>query len=356
MPVSDRPQDYTWGKRRNPWKIILPVAGIVIVVAVAGYFVFRGSASPTVTMNTSGGAALVPRLIDGVLVPRGQENIFPTVVIIENLVTVRPQSGLASANVVYEALAEGGITRFLAIFANSEDIPEIGPIRSARPYFVDWVKEYDALFAHEGGSPQALAAISGLSIRDLHAGRNSQYFWRDTKRQTAFEHTLFTSAKLLAFAHRDKGTPKEGAYAGWKFKSDAPESSRPTESKTITIDYSSFNYKVEYRYDRTANAYVRLQGGVEQKDAGGTAFAPKNVVVMYVKTRLIDKERLGMETIGSGEAIVFRDGQALTGTWRKDRSEDRLRFFTADGQETELNAGMTWVQVVPSDRTISYTP
>lgn len=355
MPITDRPQDYTWGRRRKLWKIIIPIVVLLLGAGVAGALIFAKKSGPTNVSNTTSSQLLGPRVIDGVVVPAGQENLPPVGVIVENLVSVRPQSGLASANLVFEALVEGGITRFLAIYAAAVDVHEIGPVRSARSYFVDWAKEFDALLAHEGGSPQALAAIRDLDIRDLHAGRNSQYYWRDTKRQTAFEHTLFTSSKLLAFAVRDKEVPKTGAYARWTFKSDAPLASRPTEPKTITIDYSSFNYKVEYRYDREKNAYVRLQGGVEQTDKNGGSLAPKNVVVISVKTRLIDVERLGMETVGSGEAVIFRDGQTIKGIWKKGRAEDRLRFLDADSKEIELNVGQTWVEVLPSDRTITST-
>ncbi|MCH7492213.1 DUF3048 domain-containing protein [Patescibacteria group bacterium] len=349
-------KDLVWGKRKSKKWIIISVVAVVIVAAAVGYIIFGLDVSDQVS-NKSGGSTgesgLVARAIDGVLVPAEESNYYPVAVVIENLVVSRPQSGLAGANIVYEALAEGGITRFLAIYAG-QTVGTIGPVRSARPYFVDWVLEYNALYVHAGGSPQSLSDIRQNDVFDLNQFFNSQYYWRDTTLNVASEHTLFTSGEKMTFALRDLEAPEEGDYQSWKYKEEAKKSARPVEEKNIIIDFSSFSYNVEYKYDPNANEYLRYMAGEIHKDKDGTAIRPKNVIVQKVKTRLADEIRLAMDTVGEGDAIIFRDGVATVGTWEKKSKTDRTIFSDMDGSEIELNPGSTWIEVVPTDREIVY--
>ncbi|MFH0804659.1 MAG: DUF3048 domain-containing protein, partial [Patescibacteria group bacterium] len=170
-------------KRSRRWIPYVAIGFGVLVVAVVGILVFGGTGkntdSGTTTDGTATQAALVRRVLDGVYVPSGQENLFPAAVMVENLVAARPQSGLAKANVVYEALAEGGITRFMAVYASPlAGLREIGPVRSARPYYLDWVGEYHALYLHAGGSPQALQDIKRYNVFDLSQFTNGPYYKR----------------------------------------------------------------------------------------------------------------------------------------------------------------------------------
>lgn len=356
MKQKNNQKDYIWGKRSNKkWLIIVIIVAAVIIVAVAGYLLFKkkGPSDGSNQANVNGSnEALSRRVIDGVYVSNNIANCYPVAVMIENLVSARPLSGLAKANLVYEALAEGGITRFMVVYASGLNNTEIGPVRSARSYYLDWAKELNALYVHIGGSPQALTQIPKYQIFDLNQFYNSPYFWRSKDRPGP--HNLYTSSELLTYALRDKKAPKEGDFQSWKFKDDTALSNRPTEEKNIIIDFSSFNYKVEYKYNRESNDYKRYQAGQPQLDKDGSEIKAKNVVIQFVKTSLVDKERLSMETIGEGESIVFLNGQFLKGKWKKQTREDRTRFYDDKDQEIFLNAGTTWVEVVPSDRNIVY--
>ncbi|HCJ52103.1 MAG: hypothetical protein A2898_04835 [Candidatus Kerfeldbacteria bacterium RIFCSPLOWO2_01_FULL_48_11] len=348
-------KEYTWGAKRSKGKLIAVLAIVLIAGAtVAGFLFFsreEKSAGPTVNVN---GEEMIARKIDGVLVPVQRSNLFPVGVMIENLVSSRPPSGLSEANVVYEALAEGGITRFLALYASGYEIPKIGPIRSARLYYLDWVQEYGALYAHVGGSPEALQQIAAREIFDFNQFFNSQYFWRDTDRSAP--HNVYTSSEKLTFALRDLEAQSEGGYDSWAFKEDAPQSSRPVEGKTIEIDFSSINYRVSYQYDLTENTYIRSLGGKLHVDSDDRQVKAKNVIVQFVETSLSDGEgRLSMKTTGEGRVLVFRDGAVIEGTWRKDSSDARTEFFDSTNTAIELNAGTIWVEVVPSDREVTYT-
>ncbi len=367
MSLSSNLRDALWAfKQSRKAKVITLVVLLLIVVVLAGYVLFAGGGTkPGVSTNTSTVNTNVAevqqarRAIDGVVVPLAQANNFPVGVMIENLVSSRPQAGLNKASLVYEALAEGGITRFLAVYASSEDIKKIGPVRSARSYYLDWASELKLLYVHAGGSPDALTKIASAKISDFNQFFNGQYFWRDKdrlKQGTPSEHTLYTSSELLARAIRDKSFPVIGTYSSWSFADDPALAERPTADHSITVDFSTFNYKVEYRYDRATNAYARLQAEKPHVMEDGSAISVKNVVVQYIPARLADSAgRLAMDTIGEGQAVVFHDGQIINATWKKTSREDRTRFSDTTGKEVIFTAGPTWIEVVPNENSVSYT-
>ncbi len=302
-------------------------------------------------------SAEVARFIDGVEVEFGKENIYPVGVMIENLVSVRPQSGLQNAQVVYEALAEGGITRFLAVYAGGEEISSIGPVRSARPYYVDWAEEYEGMYAHVGGSPQALSQLYGNEyIEDLdQISGDHAYFWRE--QSLSAPHNVFTSSELLGYAMRDKkGDEVIGTYTPWRFEKQLKKKERPKEEKKISLNFSSYSYDVEYVYDRDENHYLRSNGGEPHTDAlSSKQLSVRNIVCMYAPTSLLEADtgRLQIDTQGEGSAVFFNNGRATSGTWKKEEAE-RTRFFTDQEDEFSFIPGNIWIEVLPEDHTIEY--
>jgi len=144
------------------------------------------------------------RLLDGVGV-EDESKVNPPIfaVQVENMVDARPLSGISKANLVYEAISEAGITRLLALYVKDNSVSEIGPVRSARPYYIDWASEYGALYAHSGGSPEALRVVSDYDVLDLNEFSNGKYFWRSKSRYAP--HNLYTSVELLGEAFTVKG-------------------------------------------------------------------------------------------------------------------------------------------------------
>lgn len=349
--------------KKKKLALILSLAGVVLIgAAAAGYVMFSRQPSnppPTTTNNTDQNtnvSNLIPRRIDGVMDEPQNQNRYPVGVMVENQVDARPQSGLDEANVIYEALAEGGITRFLAIYTFPTNVEEIGPVRSARPYYVDWARGYKALYVHAGGSPKGLARISAVGLPDLNQFFNSQYFYRDRSRRVASEHTLYTSSKLLLRALVDKKMPQTATYDAWSFKPDAAAVERPA-SQHVTIDFSSFSYKVDYEYDPATNEYVRMMGEKAHVTRSGVPIRPKNVVVINLARRLEggadNHGRLTMDTIGSGKARFFIDGREFAGTWKKSSAESNIQLIAEDGSPMQLNAGQTWVEVVPPEQNVT---
>ncbi|MCK4554100.1 DUF3048 domain-containing protein, partial [Candidatus Parcubacteria bacterium] len=167
----------------------------------------------------------VRRGIDGVYVEQGRENPYPIAVIIENHIDARPPSGLAQANLVFEAEAEGGITRFLAIFAGGQNLEEIGPVRSVRPYFVDWAREFSAVLVHCGGSPSSLVKIVQDNVFSLNEFYNGGYYWRSAKRPGP--HNVYTSTENLNKYLESKNLDA-GKFLSWQYPSFATPSVKTT--------------------------------------------------------------------------------------------------------------------------------
>lgn len=315
--------------------------------------------TPTIATSqteTSTGDILARR-IDGALVPAGEANHWPIALMIENAAFggVRPQSGLSSAQLVYELPVEGGITRFLAIFTG--DLPErVGPIRSARATYLEFSSEYDALFGHAGGSPEAMAAVDGLAIKDLSAlSADSRFFYRDTT--LVAPHNLFSNSDLLTKALRDKQLVEvEPTYEPWDFKDDSPEAKRITQP--LAIDFGSGPlYAVEYTYNVETNTYDRSNGGEVQTDAvTGDTLSPKTVIVQIVPAAIPagDEGRVNYEVTGTGKAYFAMDGTVIEGTWSKVNRAGRTIFRDEAGNRLKLNRGQIWVSIVPASGTVLY--
>lgn len=346
--LTDRPNDYTFGKRKLRWPWIAGGAAVALaLIGVGSFFVFRGNLSSLDANTNSAGeeaGATTARRLDGVSVAASKANFYPLAIMVENHSSVRPQSGLSKAGVVYEALAEGGITRFLAIFSTNGEV-RIGPVRSARPYYVQLAREYNGMYVHAGFSPQAKTEITKSGITDFDQFYKPYNFIRLKNTGRPLEHTLFTDLHLLELGRLALKLKNEGTYDSWTFKDDAVVAT-PT-SKPITIDYSTPSYKVTYTYDSKTNSYLRSQAGAPSIDKeGGARLAPKNVVVMFTTSTLFDSLRRDIKVVGEGKLLLFQDGQVVTGTWKKEGSASRLQFLDSTGTTLSLNRGQTWVQVV----------
>ncbi|XOU95028.1 MAG: DUF3048 domain-containing protein [Candidatus Kerfeldbacteria bacterium] len=313
------------------------------------------SAASTIEVETY----LISRSIDGVIVDEDDQKLVPYAVMIENLLSVRPQSGLSQASVVYESLVEGGATRFVAIFDPYEVIPEIMPVRSARPYYLEWSSEYEALYAHAGGSPQALTIIGeNKDLIDLEAlGRGNKYFWRDTSKYAP--HNLVTSSEKMNFALRDlELADTETSYQSWKYKEDSVLEDRGEDGKTLSFNFSyGTTYLVDMQYNQDENLYYRSNANQPHLDSNtGEQIKIKNVIVQIVPEPVLNggKGRLEIQVGGPGPAWILRDGEIIEGTWKKESRTDRTYFYYIDGNELEFNRGNTWVHILPETQEVLY--
>ena len=274
----------------------------------------------------------------------------PIAVMIDDLSPARPQSGLQSASIVWHAPAEGGIPRYMAIFADT--LPEdVGPVRSARLYFVQWASEWKAVYVHAGGSPQALATLAakgrGQLVYNADQFRYGAYFRRVSDRFAP--HNLYTTLANLRKLSAAVGAEPGPLEQKWKFAPDIPLEQRP-QGGSITVSYPANT--ITYRYNRKANTYrrtVSVEG--EQRDASnGKRIAPKNVVVMLVNFSPLNdgsgKNRQEADIIGSGKAWIATNGTTIKGTWKKNKPNGMTHFYDANGERVTLTVGQTFIQVL----------
>jgi hypothetical protein len=301
--------------------------------------------------------------------PRGGVYQHPITVMIDNHVDAVPQSGFNDAAVVFEALAEGGITRFMMVFSGDTFTANaIGPVRSTRLYFGQLALGFKSVHVHAGGSPQGLALLANSTqIIDVDALRrgNSGPFYR-TKTNVA-PHNLFTSANGLLAHIAQKGTgliqpaSVDGNGAplavadpdvGYLYRDDGDATVRPTGQR---ISYYFLNRATgaTWVYDPTNNTYGRTVKGKIARDANtNTQITVKNVIAMEVPSQRImgdPKGRMDVEVIGKGPAVIYQDGLVFDVEWRKDTAESPLRFFYLDGvTEVSMVRGQMWITVLPT--------
>lgn len=283
---------------------------------------------------------------------RGTIRQRPWMVMIDNHPDAYPQSGLDSAAVVFEGLAEYGVTRFVALYADgiTPETGEIGPVRSTRLYFAQWAIGFHPVYAYAGGSPDGIALAEATDqLVHFDALRELSYVWRDEKRSAP--HNLYTSSELLRRFAGDKAVQKPvDAENGYLF-----EALPPADVPTATaIDYFFLDRgsRAGFRYDASSNGYERVMRDTAHRDrVTGEQLWTRNVVVMQVSeaARQDDpKQRIDQQVVGSGDARVFMSGRELTATWRKDAEAAPLRFYDGAGQELVFNAGPIWIAAIPT--------
>lgn len=331
---------------------------LIVLLAATGiwYFFLRSTPpppapTPVASVQAPPAKTTVPSRLTGLEVDPSINKRTVTGVMIENSPDARPQSGLKDAGVIYEAVAEGGITRFMALFQDTEPT-YIGPVRSVRPYYLDFIGPYDAGLAHVGGSPKALAEISALHLKDLNQFYNSGPFWRIPTRYAP--HNMYTDMTKLKALEKQKGWKASDYKALVRGEESKPAD--VTTAKTINIIMSSTLYNVSYSYDKKTNSYLRSEGGQPHKDfKTNTQLAPK-VVVVPIIPRTQDWIYSVYATNGSGKVFVFQNGTVTIGTWKKTSRTDQFAFTKSDGSPLKLAAGQTWITAAASAGDVSYAP
>ncbi|MDB5185315.1 MAG: hypothetical protein JWN38_1123 [Candidatus Saccharibacteria bacterium] len=294
----------------------------------------------------------VPSNLTGRQIDPALNNKPVTAVMIENSTDARPQSGLSQAGVVFEAVAEGGITRFVALFQDTSP-EDIGPIRSVRPYYLQWAMGFDAPLAHVGGSPEALSDVKSWGAKDLDQFYNGGSYHRITSR--AAPHNVYTGLTTLNQLEAAKGWTTS-QFTTWKRKEEAPVKT-PT-AKTINFSVSGAYYNSHYDYDTASNSYKRSEGGAPHMDANGNVqISPKVVIGLVIPYGIqSDGKHSDYGTIGSGKAYVFQDGTVTIGNWSKATDTSQILFTTDDGKPLALDPGQTWLTAISDTSKVTYAP
>ena len=316
------------------------------------------TATPVPSATPTPGPSLVPAPLTGRLVTEAVAERHPVAVMVDDLSPARPQSGFSAASVVWQAPAEGGIPRYMMVF--QENTPgDVGPVRSSRYYYIAWAAELRAVYAHAGGSPQALATLrtqgQGQLVYNADEFRWGGSFRRIPTRSSP--HNLYTTGKqlraLVAAVHA-----KDGPIAWpWRFAGDAPLARRPVGGR---IQVSYLANVIRYDYDRLTNSYLRSVS-VEGKQIDASTkqrVAPKNVIVMQMRFGPLDdgshKHRLEANVVGSGKAWIATNGITIQGTWKKTSLKGPTQFYDRSGNLVTLTVGQTFVQVMKTTDPIKF--
>ncbi|HSL98207.1 MAG TPA: DUF3048 domain-containing protein [Candidatus Deferrimicrobiaceae bacterium] len=305
--------------------------------------------------------ALVPAPLTGLPVSPEAAMQHPIAVMVDDHPDARPQAGFNAASVVWQAPAEGGVPRYMLIF--QDQIPtDVGPIRSARQYYIEWAAELNAMYVHHGGSPQAKVTLlqkgSGQWVWNADGFRwEGSFLFRVNDRFAP--HNVMTDGDLLRRLARRIGAEDGAIEPAWSFAPDAVPSRRPTDGR-IVIHYGVPDYEtVSYRYDAATNTYRRFvgQAGGRQRPqfdaADGLQVAPKNVVILRMAFGPLTndknpaKDRQEASNVGKGRAWIATNGRTIRGTWRKASPTAPTLLFDRDGNPVTLTAGQTFVQVIP---------
>lgn len=374
---------------------------------------FKGSSSGGNTTTGTGKSKInlnMPKTatcpINGMKYTKAEEDIWnkrrPVLAMIENHLDSRPQSGQSKADVIYEAVAEGGITRFLNVFycgAAAEDV-KVAPIRSARIYYVNLAAGYglNPIYLHQGGANNFCSTCPGgvklkgdidktvdaYAALDKLGWRNGQYGndfdggfnigvpvivrnqYRVSNEPAAWEHSVVASmdevyneAAKREYNFKDgDGVAWNKNFKMWKFMDDKA-SSNPT-AVDISFEFwkNKPDYDVAWKYDAATNSYKRSNGGKPAIDweFDKPQLTAKNVVIMFAKEKgPVDKElHMYYEVIGKGNAMIFQNGEVIEGTWSKASQLDREVFYDKNGKEINFVRGQIWIEIIPEGNTIKY--
>ena len=309
------------------------------------------------------------------------ESRIPLAVMIENHPDARPQSGLSQADIVYEAVAEGGITRFMAVYyCDAAQNINLAPVRSARTYYLPWVLEYDAAYVHVGGATcdstvdpraRALCQIDDYGIRDMDQfGLPFKVCRRNydrVGREVATEHTmeclsseLFRVAEKRGWTTPDKKTGDTWAedFTSWSF-ADPADLNPAGDVTSISFNFwdGYKDFAVIWEYDTTAGKYYRTMGGQPHTDLNtNTRISASNVAILFAKETgpVDDHKHLLYANTGSGKAIIFQNGQAIKGTWKKAKKATRTMFYNTQGRQIEFIPGQIWIEMLPAGNEVKY--
>jgi len=393
-------------------KNLIAALFLYLISAGVSYAFFSFISTPPKSLESStpaaqdGGLAIDPSAprdqvcpLNGAMYTQTEKDAWeqrrPLLVMIENHQEARPQSGLGSTDVVYETIAEGGITRFMAVFycnAIAKDVL-VAPVRSARTYFLDWASEYSnyPLYAHVGGANCSEDAATGACKSDKRVqaleqiekygwgGRTgndmNQFsigyptFYRDYNRldhEVATEHTMVSSTeKLWAFAQTrgwtnlsPEGDDWTDTFTPWKFADDANQADRGTVANVAFDFWDGFKqYDVRWEYDPATNSYKRYNGGEAHLDLNtNQQLTTKNAVIQFAKELgpVDELKHMLYETTGKGDALVFQNGQVVEASWTKPKRTSRTIFTDKKGQEIKFVRGRIWIEIVAPGTKINY--
>ena len=278
-------------------------------------------------------------------------NDRPIAVMIDNHSDAWPQAGLNQAYMVYEIIVEGGETRLMALF-KGVDVERIGPVRSARHYFVDYAMENDAIYTHFGESPQASSDIKRYGVDEIDGiTEDGTTFWR-VKDKAAPHNAVTSMEKLIQSAKNKKYTMTSNEESVLNYVTDEVNLENGQEAISVTIPHSDLQ-TVKYEYDEENKVYKRYARGEAQTDWDtDEPVTTKNIIITFCDNyTLSDKEnkgRQGLKNIGEFDGYYITNGRAIRIKCIKNARDEQTEYLDMQGNEIQVNDGNTFVNICPT--------
>ena len=287
----------------------------------------------------------------------------PYAVVIDNVKAARPQVGTKDAYLIYEMIVEGGLTRMLALYKDS-NVKQIGPVRSARHYFIDYALENDAIFVHFGWSPQAESDISKYKVQNLNGLSNpSNMFWRDSSLHRAPHNVYTSSTNMLTAAGNRKYRTDSKDFKLLNYVVDEfelidkyPEETDILPATEVRVNYSKSVYS-SFTYDAENKVYLKSINGNSHIDAAKNEQLDfKNIIVVTgVANHTIDRatNRQNIKNVGTGNGYYITNGTAIKITWNKTSRSEKTIYTDINGEEIEINDGKTFINIQPEGQKLT---
>lgn len=296
--------------------------------------------------------------LTGLAVKSDYQNKRPVAVMINNIKQAQPLLGISKADVLYECVVEGGITRLMAVYQDVREVPVIGSIRSARPYYVYLASGLDAVYMHIGSSTQAQELLNARVVDSFNLG--TSMFWRDATRRAnlGYEHSAVTSGELLINGMNAAGT-RTDMKDGYQYPNSFGEQSPVTKGETatkLTAKFSSYK-STDFSYDSEKQTYLVSQFGAAQMDGdAGVQNSKQNVIVIKANTYALGDSsgHMDVDVIGSGKGYYMSRGKIIPITWSKPSASKPTAYQTENGGALTMLPGQSYVCVVPLGDTVSY--
>ena len=329
--------------------LLILVAGVLFAMKIFGDSESTGAGNIATNEEKQEPVVEKPKTLSG--------TSRPIAVMIDNHIDAMPQAGLLEADIVYEIIVEGGETRLMLILQD-KDLDKIGPIRSARHYFIDYAMENDAIYVHFGSSPQALSDIDKYSISDINGIYESETsFWRVSDKYAP--HNAVTNTKnIMKIAEREEYRTTTNQEPVLNYVVAEVNLEDGETANTVTIPYSEVN-TVKYEYDAETKEYVRYSRGEKQVDwESGKIITTKNIIIEKCENWTLDdgseKGRQTLDNVKTLDGYYITNGKVVPIKCEKNSRKEQTVYKDLEGNEINVNDGKTFIQICPEDAKISF--
>ncbi len=295
--------------------------------------------------------------VTGLEVPEDKMERRPWIAMMDNHPDAVPQYGLSEADLIFEVLVEGGITRFMPVYISAKP-DKIGPVRSGRPYCLDIARGWDALFLHAGGSPQFYEEVAHVNLHNIDAMHLGNVYFRS--QDASAPHNLYADTGEVRQLAEDRGWAKGGNYQE-RFQFVEEPLAGTASARRVSVSLSGWlGYEIRFDYDEKVNKYFRYSQGQAHRDRlDGEQLRVGNVIILTAATRRIPgdaKGRLQIDLVGEGDLLAFAAGKMARGSWEKDSAASPIKYRDEEGEMIELGPGRTWILIVPPEAEIETLP